>query len=43
MKASVPNGKEKLCQSFHSRLRDEFLALEEFGSLAAAQKLTRQW
>lgn len=30
-------------ESFHSRLRDEFLAMEEFESLAAAWKLTRQW
>ena len=27
-------------ESFHSRLRDEFLALEEFENLAAARKLT---
>jgi putative transposase len=30
-------------ESFHSRLRDEFLALEEFESLAAARKLTAAW
>ena len=30
-------------ESFHSRLRDEFLALEVFESLSAAKKLTRQW
>jgi putative transposase len=30
-------------ESFHSRLRDEFLALEEFESLAAARKLTITW
>lgn len=30
-------------ESFHSRLRDEFLAMEEFESLAVAKKLTRQW
>ena len=30
-------------ESFHSRLRDEFLATEEFESLAAAKELTRQW
>jgi hypothetical protein len=30
-------------ESFHSRLRDEFLALEEFESLAAAGKLTAAW
>jgi putative transposase len=30
-------------ESFHSRLRDEFLALEEFESLAAARKLTTAW
>lgn len=30
-------------ESFHSRLRDEFLALEIFESLAAARKLTSAW
>jgi putative transposase len=30
-------------ESFHSRLRDEFLALEEFEHLAAARKLTAAW
>lgn len=30
-------------ESFHSRLRDEFLAMEQFESLSAAQRLTRQW
>jgi len=30
-------------ESFHSRLRDEFLALEEFESLSAARKLTAAW
>ena len=30
-------------ESFHSRLRDEFLALEEFESLAAARKLSTAW
>jgi transposase InsO family protein len=30
-------------ESFHSRLRDEFLATEEFESLAAARKLTQAW
>jgi transposase InsO family protein len=30
-------------ESFHSRLRDEFLALEEFESLSAARRLTWQW
>jgi putative transposase len=30
-------------ESFHSRLRDEFLALEVFESLAAARKLTQAW
>ena len=30
-------------ESFHSRLRDEFLALEQFESLAAARKLTAKW
>ncbi|MEQ8209478.1 MAG: IS3 family transposase [Lacipirellulaceae bacterium] len=30
-------------ESFHSRFRDEFLALEEFESLAAARKLTTAW
>ena len=30
-------------ESFHSRLRDEFLALEEFESLAAARRLTAGW
>lgn len=30
-------------ESFHSRLRDEFLATEVFESLAAAKLLTRQW
>jgi len=30
-------------ESFHSRLRDEFLALEVFESLSAAARLTGQW
>lgn len=30
-------------ESFHSRLRDEFLAMEEFESVAAARKLTTAW
>jgi putative transposase len=30
-------------ESFHSRLRDEFLALEQFESLVAARKLTQAW
>jgi transposase InsO family protein len=30
-------------ESFHGRLRDEFLATEEFESLAAARKLTTAW
>ncbi len=30
-------------ESFHSRFRDEFLALEEFESLVAAQQLTATW
>jgi transposase InsO family protein len=30
-------------ESFHSRLRDEFLALEVFQSLVAARKLTQTW
>lgn len=30
-------------ESFHSRLRDEFLALEIFESLATARKLTAAW
>jgi putative transposase len=30
-------------ESFHSRLRDEFLALEEFESLVAARQLTATW
>lgn len=30
-------------ESFHSRFRDEFLAVEEFESLAAARKLTAAW
>ena len=30
-------------ESFHSRLRDEFLAVEEFESFAAARKLTAAW
>ena len=30
-------------ESFHSRLRDEFLALEVFESLSAAKRLTKQW
>jgi transposase InsO family protein len=30
-------------ESFHSRLRDEFLALEEFESLPAARSLTGRW
>ena len=30
-------------ESYHSRLRDEFLATEVFESLAAARKLTAAW
>ena len=30
-------------ESFHSRLRDEFLAIELFESLAAARKLSTAW
>ncbi|WP_197526773.1 integrase core domain-containing protein [Botrimarina colliarenosi] len=30
-------------ESFHSRLRDEFLAVEVFDNLAAARKLTAAW
>lgn len=30
-------------ESFHSRLRDEFLRLEEFETLRAAKRLTRDW
>lgn len=30
-------------ESFHSRLRDEFLATEEFETLAAARRLTAAW
>jgi transposase InsO family protein len=30
-------------ESFHSRMRDEFLASEEFESLVAARKLTTAW
>jgi putative transposase len=30
-------------ESFHSRLRDEFLALEEFENVTAARKLTTVW
>jgi transposase InsO family protein len=30
-------------ESFHSKLRDEFLALEEFESLSAARRLTQIW
>jgi transposase InsO family protein len=30
-------------ESFHSRLRDEFLAVEEFENVAAARKLTATW
>ena len=30
-------------ESFFSRLRDEFLALEEFENLKAARKLTKAW
>lgn len=30
-------------ESFHSRLRDEFLAAEVFESLMAARKLTADW
>jgi putative transposase len=30
-------------ESFHSRLRDEFLALEVFESLSAAKRMTKQW
>ena len=29
------------CESFNSRFRDEFLAIEEFENLAAAKALTR--
>jgi putative transposase len=37
------SGVEGGAESFHSRLRDEFLALEVFESLSAAKRLTRQW
>lgn len=30
-------------ESFHSRVRDEFLAVEEFESLSAARSLTSRW
>ena len=30
-------------ESFHSRFRDEFLAMEEFESLTTARQLTRAW
>ena len=30
-------------ESFHSRLRDEFLAVEMFESLSAARRLTASW
>ena len=30
-------------ESFHSRLRDEFLSMEEFDSLSAARQLTAMW
>jgi transposase InsO family protein len=30
-------------ESFHSRFRDEFLAMEEFETLAAARRLTKHW
>jgi transposase InsO family protein len=30
-------------ESFHSKLRDEFLSLEVFDNLAAAQRLTAAW
>ena len=30
-------------ESFHSRLRDEFLELEVFESLSATKRLTKQW
>ncbi len=30
-------------ESFHSQLRDEFLAVEEFESLPAARRLTAVW
>lgn len=30
-------------ESFHSRLRDEFLAMEEFETLTAARRLTQSW
>jgi transposase InsO family protein len=30
-------------ESFHSRVRDEFLALEVFENLAAARRLTGRW
>lgn len=30
-------------ESFHSRLRDEFLALEEFENVTAARELTARW
>jgi hypothetical protein len=29
---------ERVCRSFHSRLRDEFLAIEGFETLGAAKK-----
>lgn len=33
----------RYAESFHSRLRDEFFALEEFESLATAKKLMAAW
>ncbi|HEV7282882.1 MAG TPA: transposase [Pirellulaceae bacterium] len=30
-------------ESFHNRLRDEFLSQEEFKNLSAARELTRRW
>jgi hypothetical protein len=34
---------ERVCRSFHSRLRDEFLAIEGFETLGAAKRLTPTW
>ena len=38
--ASWENGS---AESFHSRLREEFLSMEEFDSLSAARRLTAMW
>ena len=35
--------KNGYAESFHSRLRDEFLAIEEFESLTAARRLSTLW